>query len=227
MDSVMSCSNTLCKKVWSLDRLEEMTNCNKCFEIFYCSVECCLSHVESHKHHCVKKKLVYTYRYVILHCSNVHCSKFDVMGKSPKMKICERCLDSRYCSKECQKTHWEESHRAQCTTPENTLELRNEKIICMAQHKILKYVTDKLSETRDEDRNNTILIYDPVFKKYSINTTKDDFIDQFVKGFPSIFDCYMLPCMRNVAVNIVMKNKARKWIIFKYCIRGCEGNHIS
>jgi hypothetical protein len=227
MNSFLMCSNTSCTFGMS-ESLREMTNCNICFNSLYCSDKCCFSHAEKHKPFCVKKKLVYTYRYVILHCSNIHCLKFVEMGsKTPKMKICGKCLDSRYCSTECQKTHWKYSHKKQCTRPEDTKELRSEKLICMAQHKILKYVTDKLSKTKDEKRNETILLYDQLFKKFSINTTKDEFYRKLVEGFPTMFDCYMLPCMRNVAVNIVLKNKARKWIIFKYCIRGCEGNHVT
>ena len=38
-------------------------------------------------------------------------------GKSnPKMNVCSKCKVAKYCSKECQKSHWKQ-HKSTCTTP--------------------------------------------------------------------------------------------------------------
>jgi len=50
--------------------------------------------------------------YQEMKCSNKRCTLDDFTAVV--LKRCARCKSSSYCSKECQKIHWKESHSKQC-----------------------------------------------------------------------------------------------------------------
>jgi hypothetical protein len=51
-------------------------------------------------------------------CSNCEISSSDLDIKScgkDELKRCSRCQESRYCSAPCQRTHWKNGHKNQCS----------------------------------------------------------------------------------------------------------------
>jgi len=44
-------------------------------------------------------------------CSNPTCQKKWVQGQ-PMFKSCSQCGQAKYCSKECQRSHWKQHKRA-------------------------------------------------------------------------------------------------------------------
>lgn len=54
--------------------------------------------------------------YQPLRCSNTHCLLVEEDLMQQPLKRCSKCKQATYCSKECQVTHWKESHSKICKT---------------------------------------------------------------------------------------------------------------
>ena len=44
----------------------------------------------------------------------------NCQAQNAKMKMCGKCREARYCSPECQRTHWNSQHRGTCKAKEVT-----------------------------------------------------------------------------------------------------------
>jgi len=101
---VVQCSSHSSKQVGQLNA--EVFECTGCLSVRYCSEECQRADWnERHKPKCKE-----------MNERRLNPRKFDVCascGKSNAKQQCTGCMKTRYCSRECQMSHWSE-HKEEC-----------------------------------------------------------------------------------------------------------------
>ena len=76
-------------------------------------------------------------------CANVGCTTIA----AGKLLLCARCESVKYCSVECQKQHWEQSHKASCNEkfPPQPTEL--------LPYTLVYYIVDQISHIRVNNKD--------------------------------------------------------------------------
>jgi TPR repeat protein len=111
--------------------------CSRCKLVHYCSKECQVAHwkreVGGHKQFCIapadrkptgtqietEEISMSPYEKVVEEAAAPLMCSFCSTENPPKggFKICSRCKSARYCSTECQTSHWKKGHNQVCVAP--------------------------------------------------------------------------------------------------------------
>jgi len=99
-------------------------------------------------------------------CSNPSCSK-----RKENMKKCGNCKVVKYCSKECQVTHWKNGHKAECERFKETASERKGKHLDVDRTVHMKFIQDHIAEIKDFIFSTGLQIDNAVLQINFLSTT--------------------------------------------------------